>query len=121
MPRPVARRAHPWAGTALATVLLVLLQCFAVTPAAHATAASGEPVASSACGDPTGPSTEAKPEHMRVRARPHACPVTDGHVAPAAPVAPDVPVPPSRPRVVAYDESRPAGSQLPPLLQVFRC
>ncbi|GGS00066.1 hypothetical protein GCM10010252_43450 [Streptomyces aureoverticillatus] len=119
MPRPGERRGHPWVPTALAAVLLVVLQCFGPSPTAHATAPTGEPVAYTACGDQGG--AEAAPEHMRVRARPHACPVTDGHVTPAVPVAQDVPAAPCRPRVVAYDESRPAGSELPPLLQVFRC
>ncbi|MBJ3807280.1 hypothetical protein [Streptomyces flavofungini] len=107
--------------TALATVLLIVLQCFAPAPGAHATAGTGQPVAYTACGDGEPAGAGPALEHIRVRARPHACPVTDGRVTPAAPVAQDVPAPPHRPRVVAYDESRPAGSELPALLQVFRC
>ncbi|GGO36876.1 hypothetical protein [Streptomyces lasiicapitis] len=125
MARPAGPRGPRWVPTALATVLLVVLQCLGLagglSPSAHATAGTAEPVAYTACGDGAPPGAESAPEHIRVRPRPHTCPVTDGHVAPAAPTPQDVPEPSCHPRVVAYDESRPAGSELPSLLQVFRC
>lgn len=121
MPRLGGR---PWVFTALAAVLLVVLQCFG--PGSGGGTAGGlavearEFVVSSACDGPAG--AGAAGEHMRVRARPHACPVTDGHVAVAVQVRTDAPAArPSLPRMVAYDESRPAGRELPSLLQVFRC
>ncbi|MEV0116763.1 hypothetical protein AB0H77_26540 [Streptomyces sp. NPDC050844] len=111
---------------ALIAVVMVIVQFFAHGVDEPASGTESRTVAATApyahCGDETDP--EETSEHFRARGRPNCRDLTPDSVVRAdngAITSPDGATRAYRPVVSAYAESRPAGRELPALLQVFRC
>ncbi|GAA3102042.1 hypothetical protein ACFQ0X_08295 [Streptomyces rectiviolaceus] len=113
---------------ALIAVLLVIVQFFAhgvnepTTGAESRTPPATAPYAQ--CGDDTHPGETS--ERFRARGRPHCRDLTPAtaprlHARTDATTTVDDGTRAQRPVAVAHHESRPAGRELPALLQVFRC
>ncbi|MFG2497573.1 hypothetical protein ACGFSB_05075 [Streptomyces sp. NPDC048441] len=110
----------------LAAVILVIVQFFAhgVNEPTSAPESRSAPATSpyTHCGDDTHP--EETSERFRVRGRSH-CRDLSPDSAPPRPARPGTTVDDGtrayRPVNAAYRETRPAGRELPAILQVFRC
>ena len=123
-----ARRRVPPAAlvAALFAVVLVIVQCFAhgINEPASGTEFRTPPATApyAQCGDDTHP--EQTSERFRARGRPHCRDLTPDTAprlnARTVPTADDS-TPARRPVAAAHRWTRPAGRELPALLQVFRC
>lgn len=119
----VRRRVLP---AALLAVLLVVVQCFAhgVNEPAYGTESRTPPATApyAQCGDDTHPGETS--ERFQARGRPHCrdlAPDTTPPLQARTVSTVDDGTRAYRPVTVAHRESRPAGRELPALLQVYRC
>ncbi|GAA1899786.1 hypothetical protein GCM10009837_23020 [Streptomyces durmitorensis] len=119
----VRRRVLP---AVLLAVLLVTVQFFAhgVNEPTHGAESRIPPATApyAHCGDDTHP--EETSERFRARGRPlcrDLTPDTTPHLQAHAVTPADDGTPARRPVAAAHHETRPAGRELPALLQVFRC
>ncbi|MWA14904.1 hypothetical protein [Streptomyces sp. BA2] len=118
----VHRRVLP---AALVAVLLVIVQLFAHGVNASVSAVESRTPPATApyaqCGDDTHPEES---ERFRARGRPHCRDLTPDPAPQLHARTDTTPADGTRaylPVAVAHRETRPAGRELPPLLQVFRC